>query len=180
MDPETHRHRGTVTHRHTGTEAQSERAEYRDTSLMRDSAPLGPYSRNMPRALWWSYGVGLFLMSEVSLYSARSLCASVPLCLCVTVPLCLCICVSLGPCAPVYLSVCVCVCVCVCVSVSFQTLSFSRSLSFSLPLACCHSLPPCPMRPFPAFPPFRGISPLRKGTAPGPYRRPMPRVLGGS
>ena len=27
---------------------------YRGTSLMRDSAPLGPYSRTMPRALWWS------------------------------------------------------------------------------------------------------------------------------
>ena len=27
---------------------------YRGTSLMRNSAPLGPYSRKMPRALWWS------------------------------------------------------------------------------------------------------------------------------
>ena len=27
---------------------------YRGTSLIRSSAPLGPYSRNMPRALWWS------------------------------------------------------------------------------------------------------------------------------
>ena len=27
---------------------------YRDTSLIRHSTPLGPYSRNMPRALWWS------------------------------------------------------------------------------------------------------------------------------
>ena len=40
---------------------------YRGTSLIRNSAPLGPYSRNMPRALWWSYGGGLFLMSEVPL-----------------------------------------------------------------------------------------------------------------
>ena len=30
--------------------------------------PLGPYSRVMPRAIWWSYGGGLFLMSEVPLY----------------------------------------------------------------------------------------------------------------
>ena len=28
-------------------------------------SPLGPYSRPMPRALRWSYGGGLFLMSEV-------------------------------------------------------------------------------------------------------------------
>ena len=26
---------------------------YRGTSLIRNSAPLGPYSSNMPRALWW-------------------------------------------------------------------------------------------------------------------------------
>ena len=39
---------------------------YRGTSLKRSSAPLGPYSRNMPRALWWSQR-GLFLMSEVPL-----------------------------------------------------------------------------------------------------------------
>jgi len=34
-------------------EGQSQDA-YRGTSLIRNSAPLGPYSRNMPRALWWS------------------------------------------------------------------------------------------------------------------------------
>ena len=38
---------------------------YRGTSLVRNSAPLAPYSRTMPRALWWSQGGGLFLMSEV-------------------------------------------------------------------------------------------------------------------
>ena len=27
---------------------------YRSTSLIRNSNPLGPYSRTMPRALWWS------------------------------------------------------------------------------------------------------------------------------
>ena len=27
---------------------------YRGTSLMRNRCPLGPYSRAMPRALWWS------------------------------------------------------------------------------------------------------------------------------
>jgi len=30
--------------------------------------PVGPYSSPMPRALWWSLGSGLFLMSEVPLY----------------------------------------------------------------------------------------------------------------
>ena len=40
---------------------------YRGTSLIRNSAPLGPYSRTMPRALWWSMGGVLFLVSEVPL-----------------------------------------------------------------------------------------------------------------
>ena len=43
-------------------------APCRGTSLIRNSAPLAPYSRNMPRALWWSWGGLLFLMSEVPLY----------------------------------------------------------------------------------------------------------------
>ena len=34
--------------------ADLRREIYRDTSLIRNSAPLGPYSRNMPRDLWWS------------------------------------------------------------------------------------------------------------------------------
>ena len=41
----------------------------RGTSLIRNSAPLAPYDRTMPRALWWSLGGSLggwmFLMSEV-------------------------------------------------------------------------------------------------------------------
>ena len=41
--------------------------EYRGTSPIRKRLPLGPYSRHMPRALWWSYGGGRFLMSEVPL-----------------------------------------------------------------------------------------------------------------
>ena len=41
---------------------------YVGTSLIGNSAPLGPDIRNMPRALWWSSGGGLFLMSEVPLY----------------------------------------------------------------------------------------------------------------
>ena len=45
---------------------------YRDTSLIRNSADLGPYSRAMPRALWWSQGGGQFLMSEVPLQIAAS------------------------------------------------------------------------------------------------------------
>jgi len=38
----------------------------RGISLIRNSAPLGPYRRTMPRALWWPLGGGLFLMSEVT------------------------------------------------------------------------------------------------------------------
>jgi len=41
---------------------------YRGTSLIRNSLSLGPYSRTVPRALWWSEGGGRFLMSEVPLY----------------------------------------------------------------------------------------------------------------
>jgi len=44
---------------------------YRGTSPIRNSADLGPYSRAIPRALWWSQGGGLFLMSEVPLYALR-------------------------------------------------------------------------------------------------------------
>ena len=46
---------------------ESDVSDYRGTSLIRNSAPLGPYSRTIPRVLWWSQGGGLFLMSEVSL-----------------------------------------------------------------------------------------------------------------
>ena len=38
---------------------------YRGTLLIRDSAPLGPYCRPMPRVLGRSQGGGLFLMCEV-------------------------------------------------------------------------------------------------------------------
>ena len=34
---------------------------YRGTSLIRNSAPLGPYRRTMRRVLGWSYGDGAFL-----------------------------------------------------------------------------------------------------------------------
>ena len=40
---------------------------YGGTSLIRNSPPLGPYSRTKSRALWWSKGGALFLMSEVPL-----------------------------------------------------------------------------------------------------------------
>ena len=40
----------------------------RGASLIRNSAPLGPYSRTMPRALKWSQGEELILMSEVLLW----------------------------------------------------------------------------------------------------------------
>ena len=42
-------------------------ATYRATSPIRNSAPLGPYSRTMQRALWKPLDGGLFLMSEVPL-----------------------------------------------------------------------------------------------------------------
>ena len=42
--------------------------EHRGTSRIRNSAPLGPYSRTLHRALKWPLGGGLFLMSEVPLY----------------------------------------------------------------------------------------------------------------
>ena len=41
--------------------------EYRGTSIITNSAALGPYGRNMPRALWRPLGGGLFLVSEVPL-----------------------------------------------------------------------------------------------------------------
>jgi hypothetical protein len=44
---------------------------YSVTSLMRKRLPPGPYSRHMPRALWWSQGGGRFLMSEVPLYTTQ-------------------------------------------------------------------------------------------------------------
>ena len=43
-------------------------AGYRGTSLIINSGRLGTYSRNMPRALWQSYGGRQFLMSEVPLH----------------------------------------------------------------------------------------------------------------
>ena len=41
---------------------------YRGTSLIRSSAPLGPYSGTIPRVRWGSLGRGLFLLSEIPLY----------------------------------------------------------------------------------------------------------------
>ena len=45
---------------------------YRGTSLTRNRTTLGPYSRPMPRALWWSYGGWRCLMREVPLYKWES------------------------------------------------------------------------------------------------------------
>ena len=41
--------------------------EYRGSRLIRNSAPFGPCSENMPGALWLSLWGGLFPMSEVTL-----------------------------------------------------------------------------------------------------------------
>ena len=46
-----------------------QRADYRGITLIRNRAPLRPYSRIMSRALWWPYGGRLFLMSKIPLYS---------------------------------------------------------------------------------------------------------------
>ena len=48
------------------TRIQVEEA-YRGTSPVRNTPLLGPYSKTIPRVLWWSYGGGLFLMGEVPL-----------------------------------------------------------------------------------------------------------------
>ena len=40
-------------------------SQYRGTSLTRNNAPLGPCSRTLHRALWWTWGKGLCLMGEV-------------------------------------------------------------------------------------------------------------------
>ena len=37
---------------------------YRGTSLTRKRLPVGPYSRTVPRALRWSWGVGVFLWAR--------------------------------------------------------------------------------------------------------------------
>ena len=44
------------------------RTGYRGTSLTRNSALLGPYSRTLHRAIWGSQGGGRFRMSKVPLY----------------------------------------------------------------------------------------------------------------
>ena len=56
------------------TSSASPPGNYTRTSLIRNSAPLGPYSRTMPRALWDALGGGLFLMSEVLRYPASECC----------------------------------------------------------------------------------------------------------
>jgi hypothetical protein len=45
--------------------------EYSGTSLIRNSAPLGPYRRTMPRALWWSWGGACLLSARYSCTSPR-------------------------------------------------------------------------------------------------------------
>ena len=43
--------------------------QYRGTSLITKRHPLGPYTRTMPRDIWWPWGGVRFLMSEVPLYT---------------------------------------------------------------------------------------------------------------
>ena len=40
--------------KYSSTGLQCNRNLYRGTSLIRNCPPLGPYSRPVPRALWWS------------------------------------------------------------------------------------------------------------------------------
>ena len=54
--------------RKTGVFSPQIIAVYRGTSLIKNSAPIGPYSRNMPWAPWWSWWGEAFLVSEVPLY----------------------------------------------------------------------------------------------------------------
>ena len=46
--------RGTPVQGQGGARLRNAGTPYRDTWLMSNSAPLGPYSRTVPRALWWS------------------------------------------------------------------------------------------------------------------------------
>jgi len=45
------------------------RPPYRDTSLIRNRQPVGPYSRTNRRLLWRPWGGGRFIMREVPQYS---------------------------------------------------------------------------------------------------------------
>ena len=47
---------------------QTNRCDLQGCLAIRNRSPLGPYSRLMPRALWWSWGGRRFLMSEVPLF----------------------------------------------------------------------------------------------------------------
>jgi len=51
---------------------------YRGTSLIRNTPLLEPYSRTIPRVIWWSWGGGLFLMSEVPLQGPCFMVVSLP------------------------------------------------------------------------------------------------------
>ena len=57
---------------------------YRSTSLLRNCPTLGTYSRLAPRALWWSWGGGCLLMSEVPLYPRTTV--EIPMRRCSAVP----------------------------------------------------------------------------------------------
>ena len=48
--------------------AQKVRLRCRGTSLIRNTPPLGSYSKTLPRALWWPKGGMLLFMSGVPLY----------------------------------------------------------------------------------------------------------------
>ena len=43
------------------------------SSLRVKPPTLGPHSRPVPRAIWWPYGGGVFLVSEVPLYGINTL-----------------------------------------------------------------------------------------------------------
>ena len=46
---------------------------YRGTSLMRNRLNPGPFSRDMPRPLWWTLGGGRFIMIKALLHACRGL-----------------------------------------------------------------------------------------------------------
>ena len=56
----------------SAVDRESVHVQYRGTSLMIKRFPLGPYSAPMLGDLWWSQGVGRFLMGEVPLKCTKS------------------------------------------------------------------------------------------------------------
>jgi len=138
---------------------------YRSTSPIRNSAPLEPFSRTMPRALWQPFGGRPSLMSEVPLYAATAPAAAEEACTHTHI------------------------------RIHTLTHSLTLSLTLSLsrththarekalkrrslaPLMCqhAHSRNPYPSTLLPK--PCKGTSLMRKRLPSGPYTSPMPGAV---